>query len=479
MSAPAAKTRSPPYTTTALTSSRAVASVAAARISSCTWTFSAFILGRSSRIVPTPSATSSRTNSPVPAFSAPVMSCSASPRPGSGRIRSAPASTFGPRHCAVSATMVRVTPGLWRNRGERAPVWPGRHFPLGSTWEAEATNFAVHAPEATSAWVCLFDEDGGETRHRLTERTLGIWHGEIPGVPSGTCYGYRVDGPWAPADGLRFNANKLLLDPYARAVSGDLVPEPPIYGFVAGSPEVRSLEDSAPYVPRSVVVADDGFDWEGDAPHRTWWRDTVIYELHVKGMTALHDRVPPELRGTYAGLGTPAVTDYLRDLGVTAVELLPIHQFVSEPWLAKQGLANYWGYNSLGFFAPHNAYSSSGDRGQQVTEFKAMVRAFHRAGLEVILDVVYNHTAEAGPDGPTLSFRGLDDSVYQRVRPGSAGQRFKDAYWDVTGCGNTVDAGHPFALRMILDSLRYWVTEMHVDGFRFDLLSALTRTDRS
>ena len=208
------------------------------------------------------------------------------------------------------------------------------------------------------------------------------------------------------------------------------------------------------------------------------WRDTVIYELHVKGMTQLHDRVPEQLRGTYAGLATPAVTDYLRDLGVTAVELLPVHQFCTEPAVSKRGLVNYWGYNSIGFFAPHAAYSSSGDRGEQVTEFKQMVKAFHQAGLEVILDVVYNHTAEAGADGPTLSFRGLDDKVYHRVDAVGAGEPFPDTYWDVTGCGNTLDAAHPFALRMILDSLRYWVTEMHVDGFRFDLLSALTRTGK-
>jgi glycogen debranching enzyme GlgX len=372
--------------------------------------------------------------------------------------------------------MRRVTPGLWRRSGETAPVWPGRNYPLGSSWSEEATNFAVHAPEAYAAWVCLFDEDGEETRHRLTERSLGIWHGAIPGVAVGARYGYRVDGPWDPGAGLRFNSHKLLLDPYARAVSGDVVAAPQIFGYVVGTPEERSTEDSAPYVPRSVVVRDD-FDWDGDVQPRHRWRDTVIYEAHVKGMTALHDRVPEELRGTYAGLATPAVVDYLHDLGITAIELLPVHEFVSEPFLAARGLVNYWGYNSIGFFAPHHAYSSSGDRGQQVTEFREMVRAFHAAGIEVILDVVYNHTAEAGPDGPTLSFRGLDDrGFYHRVAPSGPGLPDADTYWDVTGCGNTVDAADPFALRLILDSLRYWVTEMHVDGFRFDLLSALTRT---
>ncbi|MGB0102448.1 MAG: glycogen debranching protein GlgX [Nocardioides sp.] len=373
--------------------------------------------------------------------------------------------------------MARVTPGLWRTRGDRAPVWPGRSWPLGSTWSEESTNFAVHAPRATAAWVCLFDDEGGEHRHRLTEQTLGIWHGAIPDIPPGTPYGYRVAGPWDPTEGLRFNPNKLLLDPYARAVAGDLAAHPAIYGFAPDDPELMSDLDSAPYVPRSVVV-DDHFDWGDDAPLRRRWRDSVIYEMHVKGMTALHDRVPEELRGTYAGLATPAVTDYLRDLGITAVELLPIHQFVSEPALVERGLTNYWGYNSIGYFAPHHAYAASGEHGQQVVEFKQMVKAFHEAGLEVILDVVYNHTAEAGAHGPTLSFRGLDDrDFYCRVGAGGLGEPFQDTYWDVTGCGNTVDASDPFALRLILDSLRYWVTEMHVDGFRFDLMSALTRVE--
>lgn len=371
---------------------------------------------------------------------------------------------------------------MWLHAGQTTTVWPGRNWPLGATWSAEATNFAVYAPRATAAWVCLFDEDDTEHRIELTEHSLGIWHCAVPDLSAGTRYGYRADGEWNPTRGLRFNVDKLLLDPYGKAVSGTLTPGPAIFGHVVGDPDERSRLDSAPYVPRSVVVNAE-FDWQGDVPLRRRWRDTVIYELHVKGMTKLHDRVPEELRGTYAGLATPAVTDYLRDLGVTAVELLPIHQFFSEPALAEIGLVNYWGYNSLGFFAPHNAYSASGDRGAQVREFKAMVKAFHEAGLEVILDVVYNHTAEAGPLGPTLSFRGLDDlGYYQRVNPdnvvGALDEPLSDTYWDVTGCGNTVDATHTQSLRMILDSLRYWVNEMHVDGFRFDLLSALTRTDQ-
>jgi len=355
-------------------------------------------------------------------------------------------------------------------------IWPGEHQPLGATWGEEATNFAVYAPEATRAWVCLFEGGRGserEVRVPLTEHTLGIWHGAVPGIPVGQHYGFRVDGPWDPEQGLVFNPAKLLLDPYARAVSGSVVHHPALYGHRAQAAGRRAWvpdpRDSAPYTARSVVVRND-FDWGDDQPRRrVRWTDTVIYELHVKGFTALHDRVPEHLRGTYAGLATPAVVDYLRDLGVTSIELLPVHQFVSEPALAERGQVNYWGYNSIGFFAPHGAYSAGGDTGQQVTEFKQMVKTLHQAGLEVILDVVYNHTAEGGQAGPTLSFRGLDDRGYYKRAEGGH-------YWDVTGCGNTVDASYPPALRLILDSLRYWVTEMHVDGFRFDLAPALTRT---
>ena len=360
-------------------------------------------------------------------------------------------------------------PWSWSRPDETLAVWPGHHQQRGSVWSAESTNFAVWSPEATAVWICLFDDSDHETRFRLTEHTLGVWHGAIPGVPLGQKYGIRADGPWDPQRGRRFNPAKLLLDPYARAVSGEVTPGTEVLAY-DGSPTNRSEVDSAPNMPRSVVVHNE-FEWGDDAPPRRRWRDTVIYELHVKGFTKLHQEVPENLRGTYAGLGTPAVIDYLRDLGITAVELLPIHQFISEPFVAARGMSNYWGYNSIGFFAPHAAYSSAGDSGQQITEFKQMVKNFHQAGIEVILDVVYNHTAEGGPDGPTYSFRGLDDLGYYK-RAGTIG----DAYWDVTGCGNTVDTNNVAALRLILDSLRYWATEMHVDGFRFDLTSALSRT---
>jgi glycogen debranching enzyme GlgX len=394
--------------------------------------------------------------------------------------------------------IVRVALDTWRwhSRDERAPVWPGQSWPLGATWSQEATNFAVYAPEATAMWVCVFDEEDHETSYQLTEHSLGIWHGAVPDLPVGTRYGLRAFGPWQPDQGLRFNPHKLLIDPYARAVAGTLVTGPAIYAQDLDQPDRPSTADSAASMPKSVVVHDE-FDWgpgpDPDPPQRRRWRDTVIYEVHVKGYTQLHAEVPEDLRGSYAGLGSEPVIRYLKELGVTAVELLPMLQFYSEPRLAEEGLVNYWGYNSLGFFAPHGAYSSSGDGGQQVTEFKQMVKSFHEAGIEVILDVVYNHTAEGGALGPSLSFRGLDDrGFYKRVlvddedgEPGSlpgslpGHARFDDTYWDVTGCGNTVNAGNPQALRLILDSLRYWVTEMHVDGFRFDLLSALTRTGYS
>ncbi|MFT4263153.1 MAG: glycogen debranching protein GlgX [Nocardioides sp.] len=373
------------------------------------------------------------------------------------------------------------TDGLWSRLGESRAVWRGRNWPLGATWAPESTNFAVYAPRATAMWLCLFADDesapGGETetRLRLTEQSLGIWHGAVPDIAPGTRYGYRAEGAWEPEKGLRFNVDKLLLDPYGLATSGTIRNEQQLYGYSWEDPTQPDHDDSAPVTARSVVV-DPRFDWEDDTPLQRRWRDTVIYEMHVKGFTKLHPEVPEELRGTYAGLGSPAVIDYLKDLGVTAVELLPVHQFFSEPSLLERGMVNYWGYNTVSYFAPDASYSSSGDRGEQVVEFKTMVKELHRAGIEVILDVVYNHTAEGGPMGPTISFRGLDDLGFYKRVPVPAEGPYDDTYWDVTGCGNTVNTWDDLALRLILDSLRYWVSEMHVDGFRFDLMSALTRT---
>jgi len=338
--------------------------------------------------------------------------------------------------------------------------WPGHWHPLGATFDGEATNFALWAPQAEWVEVCLLDEDGAEKRIPLSERTFDVWHGSFPDVRPGQRYGFRVHGQWNPEAGLRFDSSKLLVDPYARAVTGDL-------RVVTTTPG----EDSAPVVPTAVVVGDDGFDWGTTPRPQIPWADTVLYELHVRGFTMRHPDVPDHLRGTYAGLAHPAVIDHLVSLGVTTVELLPVHHFVTEPPVAARGLQNYWGYNSLAFFAPHARYSSAGSLGEQVTEFKTMVKALNEAGLEVVLDVVYNHTAEWGPDGPTLSFRGIDNPAYYLLDESGG-------YLDFTGCGNTVNVGHPHVLKLVMDSLRYWVTEMGVAGFRFDLASALARSER-
>ena len=349
-------------------------------------------------------------------------------------------------------------------------AWPGSPYPLGATWDGEGTNFTIYSEVARSVTLCLFDRAGRERRVRLPEVTAFVWHGYVPGVGPGQRYGFRVDGPYEPHHGLRCNPAKLLIDPYARAIDGELDWHDSVFGYVVGKDDThRDDRNSAPHVPKSVV-ADTLFPWGDDQRPRTPWHDTVIYETHVKGFTARHPGVPEALRGTYAGLGSPAAIDHLVSLGVTAVELLPVHHFVSEHELVKRGLSNYWGYNTLGFFAPHAAYSAGGTRGEQVREFKAMVRALHAAGIEVILDVVYNHTAEGNHMGPTLSFRGIDNGAYYRLVEGD-----RRMYMDYTGTGNTLNARNPEVLHLIMDSLRYWITEMHVDGFRFDLASALAR----
>jgi len=355
------------------------------------------------------------------------------------------------------------------------PVRPGSPTQLGATWDGGGANFAVWSEHATAVELCLFDRDDPTAEVRrlpLPERTDHVWHGRVADVAPGALYGFRAHGPYAPREGHRFNPAKLLLDPYARAITGHVTWHDALGGDRAGhgggglEPDGR---DSAPFTPRSVVV-DDAFDWEDDCPPAIPWHRTVIYEAHVKGLTASHPDLPPGLRGTYAGLAASPVIDYLRGLGVTAVELLPVHHAVSERVLAGRGLTNYWGYNSIGYFAPDARFAAAGTRGEQVVEFKSMVRALHRAGLEVILDVVYNHTAEGGARGPTLAFRGLGNSAYYWLDLADP-----SAYVDWTGCGNTWHARHPRALQLVMDSLRYWVREMHVDGFRFDLAPTLAR----
>jgi glycogen operon protein len=351
-------------------------------------------------------------------------------------------------------------------------LWPGRPFPLGATPDRDGTNFAVYSGIADGVTLCLFDAAGAEQQLPMLERDAGVWHGFAPGVGPGQRYGYRVSGPYEPTQGLRCNPNKLLLDPYARAITGEIDWVDAVFGYMPGIPDSFSTLDSAPHVPRSLVAADD-FDWGSDAPPAIPYSDTVIYETHVKGFTQLHPRVPAALRGTYAGLASKAAIDHLTGLGITAVELLPVHQHVDDGFLRSKGLENYWGYSTLGFFAPHTGYSAqvrAGKPGGQVAEFKAMVKALHAAGLEIILDVVFNHTAEGNDLGPTLAFRGFDNPAYYRLVAGNA--RY---YFDTTGTGNSPNVEDPACLRLIMDSLRFWITEMHVDGYRFDLAVALAR----
>ncbi len=345
--------------------------------------------------------------------------------------------------------------------------WPGRARPLGATAKAEGTNFAVYSEMATGVQLCLFDDAGTETRVDLTEVDADIWHAFLPGIGPGQRYGYRVQGPFDPARGERCNPAKLLVDPYAKAITGGLRWDPAVLGQDPDDPDRPSDADSAPFVPRSVVV-DGSFDWGDDVAPDTPYADSVIYEVHVKGFTQRHPAVPAELRGTYAGLAHPAAIAHLSGLGVTAVELLPVHAFVHDGWLVDAGVSQYWGYNTLAFLAPHPGYAAAQEPSAQVAEFKAMVAALHRAGIEVLLDVVYNHTAEGSEKGPTLSLRGLDNTAYYRLAEGRW-------YFDTTGTGNSLNVTESAPLQLIMDSLRYWVLEMHVDGFRFDLATTLAR----
>ena len=357
----------------------------------------------------------------------------------------------------------------------RYNIWPGKRYPLGATWDGNGTNFALFSENASAVELLLFDNSKVEKPQAvipLTERTAFVWHGYIPEVGPSQLYAYRVHGPYEPKEGHRFNPSKVLLDPYAKAIAGKIHWDDALFGYRIGDPNAdlsRDDQDSCPFIPKCVVT-DPSFEWEGDELLNTPWNETVIYELHVKGFTARHQEVEEGKRGTYAAIATPSVMEYLNNLGVTAVELIPVHQHVDNKPLTDKGLTNYWGYNTIGFFAPDCRYSSSGVLGEQVREFKQMVKALHKAGIEVILDVVYNHTAEGNHLGPTLCFRGIDNLSYYRLSPDDP--RF---YMDFTGTGNSLNMSHPSVTQLIMDSLRYWVTELHVDGFRFDLASTLAR----
>jgi isoamylase len=369
-----------------------------------------------------------------------------------------------------------------RNLATKSPgesevtVLPGSPFPLGATVYEDGINFALFSENATLVELCLFESpESTEESHiiEIHEVTHNVWHAFVPGLKAGQLYGYRVHGPYEPQNGHRFNANKLLIDPYSKAIAGTIKWDNAVFGYEVGNPEedlVMSQTNSAANIPKCVVVPND-FDWEGDTNPRIPYHDTIIYEVHVKGFTKQHPDIPEEIRGTYAAMAHPATIQYLKDLGVTAVELMPVHHFVADHHLVEKGLTNYWGYNTIGFFAPDPRYSSSGVMGEQIIEFKTMVRELHKAGIEVILDVVYNHTAEGNHMGPTLSFKGIDNASYYRMTHDDC--RY---YQDYTGTGNTLNVRLPFVLGLIMDSLRYWITEMHVDGFRFDLASTLART---
>ncbi|MBA2507219.1 MAG: glycogen debranching protein GlgX [Nocardioidaceae bacterium] len=348
-------------------------------------------------------------------------------------------------------------------------VWPGTAYPLGATYDGAGTNFALFSEVAESVELCLFDDDDVETRLPLTERNAFVWHAFLPRISPGQRYGFRVYGPYEPEQGVRCDPSKLLLDPYAKAIEGEVDWSPASFSYDFDDHDKRNTEDSAPHAMKSVVT-NPYFDWQEDRPPRHPYHETVIYEAHVRGLTMTHPGVPEEIRGTYAAIAHPVIIDHLTSLGITAIELMPVHQFVQDSHLVDRGLSNYWGYNTIGFFAPHNAYGSTGQTGEQVLEFKAMVRELHRADIEVILDVVYNHTAEGNHLGPTLAFRGIDNQSYYRIVDDEP-----QHYYDTTGTGNTLLMRNPHVLQLIMDSLRYWVTEMHVDGFRFDLAASLAR----
>jgi isoamylase len=350
--------------------------------------------------------------------------------------------------------------------------FPGNPYPLGATLDNEGVNFALFSPGATAVHLCLFDENNNETKIEIKECTHYIWHAYLPGIKAGQLYGYRVDGPFDPQNGYRFNVNKVLIDPYAKSIAGPVKWHDSLFGYDIYSEEKDlsfSDADSGPYIPKSVVI-DPTYDWGNDKAPDIPYHKTIIYETHVKGFTTLHPEIPEEIRGSYAAMAHPATIKYLKELGITAVELMPVHHFIIDEHLISKGLSNYWGYNTIGFFAPDVRYSSSGVNGQQVVEFKNMVKSLHEAGLEVIIDVVYNHTAEGNQLGPTLSFKGIDNSAYYRLVEDN-----KRYYNDYTGTGNTLNANLPNVLRLIMDSLRYWIIDMHVDGFRFDLASTLAR----
>ncbi|MBN9325989.1 MAG: glycogen debranching protein GlgX, partial [Cellulomonas sp.] len=348
-------------------------------------------------------------------------------------------------------------------------IWPGHPYPLGATYDGAGTNFALFSEVAERVELCLIDPDGTERRVDLPEVDAFVWHGYLPAVAPGQRYGYRVHGPYDPTHGQRCDPSKLLLDPYAKAVDGQIDGHESLYSYRFSDPAQRNVLDSSPHTMTGIVV-NPFFDWGHDRPPQHEYHESVIYEAHVKGLTKLHPAVPEELRGTYSALGHPAVIEHLSSLGITAVELMPVHQFVQDPSLTERGLSNYWGYNTIGFFAPHNGYSAFARSGQQVQEFKAMVKALHEANIEVLLDVVYNHTAEGNHLGPTLSFRGIDNANYYRLVDDD-----QEHYFDTTGTGNSLLMRSPHVLQLIMDSLRYWVQEMHVDGFRFDLAATLAR----